>query len=329
MPTVEELGKKIKKKYPGKYDNLSDSDLGRKIKIKFKGKYDQYEDVALAKASSNLPVKPIHNETRHSNMVGQLLDFYKPSKGRLTSWWQQGKSESRVALLKVLTEEQMLLIQKGAMIEAAVMQGKKSEYEFKNFVETHNVALLSLKHQSVLINEALKYGLTVETYQQLKQTEGLNHLEINRAKELTDIEVKREKEISWVRSEEYARMQEIECEKEKRSAEIQSNKHYEIEKINLDNKILEKQEIVKLALIAGHLSEIQKMRLVQEQIDDINKDIDQIESNPEFSNRLRKRMIEDREEMIKTLKENRRARARLLEADNGEIVQEFNLDTEL
>ena len=42
MATVEDLGKKMKEKFPGQYDDLSDIDLGRKAKQK----YPQYADFA-------------------------------------------------------------------------------------------------------------------------------------------------------------------------------------------------------------------------------------------------------------------------------------------
>lgn len=47
MPTVEELGKKVKAKYPGTYDDLDDRSIGVKVKSKFPGSYDDFEDTAL------------------------------------------------------------------------------------------------------------------------------------------------------------------------------------------------------------------------------------------------------------------------------------------
>ena len=45
MPeTVEDLGKLVKKKYPGPYDSLSDADLGRKVKTKYP-QYAQFADI--------------------------------------------------------------------------------------------------------------------------------------------------------------------------------------------------------------------------------------------------------------------------------------------
>src|SRR4030095_9042754 len=41
---VRELGRKVKAKYPGKYDDLDDAELGRKVKAKFPGAYDDFTD---------------------------------------------------------------------------------------------------------------------------------------------------------------------------------------------------------------------------------------------------------------------------------------------
>src|SRR5262245_4283449 len=46
MPDVAELGRKVKRKYPGAYDDLDDADLGRRVKRKYPGAYDDFTDVA-------------------------------------------------------------------------------------------------------------------------------------------------------------------------------------------------------------------------------------------------------------------------------------------
>jgi hypothetical protein len=42
--TIEDLGRKVKAKYPGQYDDLADADLGAKVKAKYPGAYDDFED---------------------------------------------------------------------------------------------------------------------------------------------------------------------------------------------------------------------------------------------------------------------------------------------
>lgn len=44
MPTIIDLGRKVKAKYPGQYEDLDDGDLGRRVKAKFPGSYDDFSD---------------------------------------------------------------------------------------------------------------------------------------------------------------------------------------------------------------------------------------------------------------------------------------------
>lgn len=54
MPTVIDLGKRVKSKYPGQYDDLSDLDLGRKVKSKY-SEYADFDDVTEAQPSAQQP----------------------------------------------------------------------------------------------------------------------------------------------------------------------------------------------------------------------------------------------------------------------------------
>ena len=49
MPTIIDLGQKVKTKYPGQYDDLSDEELGKRVKAK----YSQYSDFQDAPQTSN------------------------------------------------------------------------------------------------------------------------------------------------------------------------------------------------------------------------------------------------------------------------------------
>jgi hypothetical protein len=46
MPSVIDLARRVKEKFPGAYDDLSDVDLGRAVKGKFPGAYDDFDDVS-------------------------------------------------------------------------------------------------------------------------------------------------------------------------------------------------------------------------------------------------------------------------------------------
>lgn len=48
MPTIAELGQRVKAKYPGKYDDLPDDELGRKVKAKYPGSYADFTEAPVA-----------------------------------------------------------------------------------------------------------------------------------------------------------------------------------------------------------------------------------------------------------------------------------------
>ena len=101
---------------------------------------------------------------------------------------------------------------------------------------------------------------------------------------------------------------------------VEEKKH--LNEADLNNELAKMREQVRLAIIAEHLSEHQKITLVNEHLDSLYKQIDEIEKMTDISEKTRQRMIEDREEIITTLKDDRRARQKgLLEAHNGGNLQ--------
>lgn len=55
MATLAELGQRVKAKYPGQYDDLSDVDLARKVQAKYPGQYDDFTDGPPMMASHEAP----------------------------------------------------------------------------------------------------------------------------------------------------------------------------------------------------------------------------------------------------------------------------------
>jgi hypothetical protein len=50
-PDVRELGRRVKAKYPGSYDDLSDEALGRAVKAKYPGRFDDFTDTPAGQLS--------------------------------------------------------------------------------------------------------------------------------------------------------------------------------------------------------------------------------------------------------------------------------------
>src|SRR5260370_30424547 len=48
MATIEELGRKVKAKFPGQYDDLGDVELGQRVKAKYPREYGDFTDISDA-----------------------------------------------------------------------------------------------------------------------------------------------------------------------------------------------------------------------------------------------------------------------------------------
>lgn len=187
MPTLSELGQKLKAKHPGKYDHLSDEEVGRRLKAKHPGKYDEYEDVTLV---TNQPdsIAPFPDEFPYTQQaIEQIKAHYTPQRGRFTSWWERGKAEGRNKLLEVLNAEQVAVIKNAAILEQQAMASRERFAQYQTFL-TQNAALIhQLKANEKLIERALSKGFTLETNQ----------------------EVLKETELSRIRVEEHAKIKEV------------------------------------------------------------------------------------------------------------------------
>jgi len=81
MPTVAELGSRIKAKYPGSYGDLPDAEVGSRAKAKYPGSYDDFVDVPAERgpsAISNIPMFPM---MPGGPTVGQASGFFPAAAG--------------------------------------------------------------------------------------------------------------------------------------------------------------------------------------------------------------------------------------------------------
>lgn len=67
MPDVRELGRRVKAKYPGAYNDLDDGDLGRRVKAKYPGAYDDFTDTPAAQPTQGV------FESFQTGVAGPLL----------------------------------------------------------------------------------------------------------------------------------------------------------------------------------------------------------------------------------------------------------------
>jgi hypothetical protein len=163
----------------------------------------------------------------------------------------------------------------------------------------HNFKQETVKYNTQITEQAGKEGRTLETDQAVKLKEGESQIKIKEEEEHARIEIKK-----------FKKMKEAE----------------------LRNTLEEMRERVRLAIIADYLTEHQKIQLILEQSDLLYQQIQGIGENPALNEITKSRMINDREEFLLTLKEDRRGREdRLLQAGNNKQQghQQVGQDTNL
>jgi hypothetical protein len=112
----------------------------------------------------------------------------------------------------------------------------------------------------------------------------------------------------------FKKVTEINTQQEKDLSEIRKQEHERLTQIDLQNKIREAQEAVRLMIIAKNLSEQQIIAISQDNIDNAIRQIDRI-NREDLAETSKTRMIASWEEVITTLEKERRGREkRLLEA---------------
>lgn len=81
MATLNDLGKAVKAKYPGTYDDIPDAELGRRIQTKYPGAYDNYSGVAGPAA----------------NPVEKYVEGLGPVEGAVTAFGEAARHRIRQA----------------------------------------------------------------------------------------------------------------------------------------------------------------------------------------------------------------------------------------
>lgn len=125
--------------------------------------------------------------------VQALIDYYSPSRGQLSSWWQRIKSEGRNKLLMVLNEEQIRVIEQGAILENSILQGRKNQSDLQVFIAQNAATLYQIKADANLIDQALAKGRTVATDQEIIRAGGLSQVKVDEEGALSDIRVREHK----------------------------------------------------------------------------------------------------------------------------------------
>lgn len=102
MPqTIVDLGKLVKQKYPGAYDDLPDDEVGRKVKAKYPGAYDDFVD-----SQSAVSVKITSGEVEIPNAADQPQEPEIPAKDQGQNTFGQGIYDVTVGPIKDILAHQ-------------------------------------------------------------------------------------------------------------------------------------------------------------------------------------------------------------------------------
>jgi hypothetical protein len=200
MKTIEALGRKVKANFP-EYSDLSDAEIGRRVKARYPGAYDDFIETGISVVSSGsiMPTVDYSYQRRHfENLTKDLVEYYNPHQGRLSSWWKRGKAEARTKLLQVLNAEQRLVLEQGAIAEEKAMVTEAARLQFETFVAQHIIELMELRLSANVIDHALAKGVDSATA-----------IQINRIKALDDLELEKLERQSYIATREYKERKDI------------------------------------------------------------------------------------------------------------------------
>lgn len=196
MPTVEELGRRLKAKFPD-YADLSDAEAGRLVKAKYPGQYDDFTDTAatLFEPQQLRDIQTVTNEITDLDIKIQgLKDYYRPYDGFFSSWWGKEKSTKRAELLASLNAEQEQVIKQWQMHHKAVREDRQMDVAFKVFVAQNARVLFEIQQTAVLLEAAANAGYTVENHQLLKLSRDFSDIKVDEHERIARINFEIEKE---------------------------------------------------------------------------------------------------------------------------------------
>lgn len=271
MKTIKDLGALVKKKYKG-YSHLSDREAGKLVKSQYPNAYSDFLDE-----------NEIDNP--YLKQIEQLVEYYNPNQGRLSSWLQRGDAESEVKLLNVLSERQLAVLKLAAEYEQSVMQGKKHPYEFQSFVALHYLELGEIKVKEQLILRALREGYTLDNWQievakRDEHKRDMQKMRLMYSHEKAMLKIQLQAKLS-------DSVKEVEIYREK-------------EAIKLNNQLEEWRQRMRFSIAGDSMDNHEKLIMAQEKLDAIYEQIEDIKKR-RFTEETKRRMIEDREKIIEQL----------------------------
>lgn len=330
MPTVKDLGRQTKRKFPGKYDDLSDEELGRLIRRKYAPAYDDYEDTAMTFG---------YQDSRALEKARALERYFDPKHGRFKSWLLAMRNQGHGEHLGFLTGAMRQVIEQGAMLEDAALASRRKQEEYNKWIHENQYNLFVLQQNANLLEQAVQEGLTVEGLEKKILAQQAADNALLRAKQEQEFKIRFEERMAEIRSRQAREENQFQMNMEAHRAMLELQKleqahRHQMERAEREHvlkmseyrqkseaetqaEIEWTRERLRLTIIAENLTGYQERVLLQEVIDNLYREIMEIRSNEKIDEETKQRMIDDREAMIRDFKgeENR-----LLQTDHRSRV---------
>lgn len=326
MPTIKDLGRATKKKNPGKYDHLSDEAVGRAMRRKHAPAYDHYEDTALTSG---------YQESRALEKARQLQTYFDPSQKRFSSWMKALRVQGQSEHLGFLTSAMEQIIRQGAMLEDAALASRRKRQEYDNWLMLNQYDLFVMQQNANLLEQAVQQGLTVEGLERKILAQQAADNALLRARQEQDFKIRFEERIAEIKSRQAKEENQFQMNMEAHRAMLELQKLEQVHRHQMERAEREHvlkmsefrqkseaetqaeiewtRERLRLTIIAEHLTGYQERVLLQEVIDNLYREIMEIRNNPKIDEDTKRRMIDDREAMIRDFKGEE---DRLLQTDN-------------
>jgi hypothetical protein len=233
----------------------------------------------LAPSTDKLEVRQnltLSNETQ--SQLATLRDNFNINKGKFSTWLQITRSQRNTRLIEVLTENELAVIEHGAVIEKAVREKEKSELEYLRFLQEHRYELMELQTKEYLLQEATRNFLPLEDY-----------VEVRKEELLTDLRIK-----EYLATD--GRVSSVE--KLKQESEIKLNEHRVKADIDHEYEVRDAQERLRLEIIARHLTNQQKISFIQDLVDEQFIKIEETRASTLIPEGAKQNMIDSRMRIV-------------------------------
>jgi hypothetical protein len=152
---------------------------------------------------------PTFKSSRLKEQIEKLQQGSNTDNGRVTEWWEKGKSESRTKTDLARTDEAAAKVELNTVItgvytsEVAIQTAEHSLQENKARLEraveleksTHEQTMMLRANEEQVIQKATNKGLHAPTYLKTEEKRQLDELEANVKDKDTDREIRKHKEI--------------------------------------------------------------------------------------------------------------------------------------